>query len=110
MTDRRRTPRYVLENPLAGDAMPMQDVMVEDFSGDRLVVFSLDNHVVDDDLLVYLSMPHGLERFRATVASSTRVSMGGKLWCRLELRVSVPGATESGDDEDASSASTGRKH
>ena len=87
MSDRRRTPRYVLEQPLGGDAMPMQDVMVEDFSDDRLVVVSLDTHAVDDELLVYLSMPTGLERYRATVTSSTRVSVGGKLCCRLELHV-----------------------
>lgn len=87
MTDRRRATRYVLEQPLAGHAMPMQDVMVEDFSGDRLVVISLARHLVDDELLVYLSMPHGLERYRATVTSSTPVSVGGKLCSRLELLV-----------------------
>jgi hypothetical protein len=87
MTDRRRTPRYVLDQPLAGHAMPMQDVMVEEFSGDRLVVVSLDKHAVDDDLLVYLSMPHGLERYRAKVTSSTPVSVGGKLCSRLELLI-----------------------
>jgi len=87
MIDRRRTPRYVLETPLAGHAMPMQDVMVEDFSDDRLVVVSLDTHAVDDDLLVYLSMPNGLERYRATVTSSTPAAVGGKLCCRLELRI-----------------------
>jgi len=89
MTDRRRTPRYVLETPLAGHAMPMQDVMVEHFSGDRLVVVSLDKHVVDDDLLVYLTMPHGLERYRAKVVSSTPVSVGGKLCSRLELLIAA---------------------
>jgi hypothetical protein len=101
MTDRRRTPRYVLEKPLAGDAMPMQDVIVEDFSGDRLVVVSLDTHAVDDDLLVYLSMPHGLERYRAKVTSSTRVPVGGKLCCRLELRVTVMEPSDVEDDDDA---------
>jgi hypothetical protein len=85
MSDRRRTPRYVLEQPLAGDAMPMQDVMVEEFSGDRLVVVSLDTHAVDEDLLVYLSMPHGVERYRAKVTASTPVSVGGQLCSRLEL-------------------------
>jgi hypothetical protein len=91
MTDRRRTPRYVLEQPIAGDAMPMQDVMVEDFSDDRLVVVSLETHAIDEELLVYLSMPNGLERYRATVTGSTRVSVGGQLCCRLELHV-VPAA------------------
>lgn len=95
MSDRRRTPRYVLEQPLGGDAMPMQDVMVEDFSDDRLVVVSLDTHAVDEELLVYLSMPNGLERYRATVTSSTRVSVGGKLCCRLELRVAPADAAEA---------------
>ena len=89
MTDRRRTPRYLLEQPLSADAMPMQDVMVEAFNGDRLVVVSLDRHPVDDDLLVYLSMPHGLERYRAKVMSSTPVSIGGKLCSRLELEVAA---------------------
>ena len=101
MTDRRRTPRYVLEQPLAGDAMPMQDVMVEDFSDDRLVVVSLDTHAVDDDLLVYLSMPEGLERYRAKVLSSTRVSVRGKLCCRLELHVTpAEGSPADNTDED----------
>ena len=89
MTDRRRSPRYVLTDPLAGDAMPMQDVMVEEFTGDRLVVVSLDKYVADDDLLVYLSMPQGLTRYRAKVASSTPVSVGGTLCSRLELLVAA---------------------
>ena len=97
MTDRRRTPRYVLEQPLAAHAMPMQDVMVEEFTGDRLVVVSLDKHVVDDDLLVYLSMPHGLERYRAKVTSSTPVSVGGKLCSRLELLIGALDRDEAGE-------------
>jgi hypothetical protein len=96
MTDRRRTPRYVLEQPLVAHAMPMQDVIVEEFTGDRLVVVSLDKHVVDDDLLVYLSMPHGLERYRAKVTSSTPVSVGGKLCSRLELLVGALDEDEAG--------------
>lgn len=95
MTDRRRTPRYVLERPIAADAMPMQDVMVEDFCDDRLVVVSLDTHAVDEDLLVYLSMPNGLERYHAKVTSSTRVSVGGKLCCRLELLVAPADAADA---------------
>ncbi|PYR77186.1 MAG: hypothetical protein DMF87_16635 [Acidobacteria bacterium] len=97
MTDRRRTPRYVLEQPLPGHAMPMQDVIVEEFSGDRLVVVSLDRHVVDEDLLVYLSMPHGVERYRAKVTSSTPVSVGGKLCSRLELLVGALDNDESSE-------------
>ena len=89
MSDRRRTPRYVLEQPLSGDAMPMQDVIVEEFSGDRLVVVSLEKHVIDEDMLVDLSMPHGLERYRAKVASSTPVSVGGQLCSRLELLIAA---------------------
>ena len=87
MTDRRRTPRYTLEQPLTGDAMPMQDVMVEEFSDDRLVVVSFDTHAVDEEMLVYLTMPHGVERYRAKVTSSTPVSINGKLRCRLEMCV-----------------------
>ena len=95
MTDRRRTPRYMLEQPLPGHAMPMQDVMVEEFSGDRLVVVSLDKHLVDDELLVYLSMPRGLERYRAKVTSSTPVSVGGTLCSRLELLLGALDEDES---------------
>src|SRR4051812_5054762 len=87
MTDRRRTRRYVLERPLTGDAMPMQDVMIDSFSGDRLTVISLDTHAVNDDLLVYLAMPRGLERYVGSVTSSTPVSIGGELCCRVELRI-----------------------
>jgi hypothetical protein len=112
MTDRRRTPRYVLETPLAGHAMPMQDVMVEDFTDDRLVVVSLDTHAVDDDLLVYLSMPHGLERYRAIVTSSTPAAMGGKLCCRLELRIIAlePEPDEDPEAPEGSTPSTEWKH
>lgn len=87
MSDRRRTPRYELGTPLAAAVMPMQDVMVESFSGNRLVVISISTHAVDEELMVYLAMPHGLASHRAKVVSSTPVSVAGKLSCRLELRV-----------------------
>jgi hypothetical protein len=109
MSDRRRAPRYVLETRLTGDAMPMHDVMVEHFSGDRLVVVSLDTHAVDEDLLVYLATPHGLETHRATVISSAPVSIGGQLCSRLELYI-ADAERSSRREENAPSARKGWKH
>jgi hypothetical protein len=109
MTDRRRAPRYVLETRLTGDAMPMEDVMVEHFSGDRLVVVSLDTHAVKEDLLVYLAMPHGLETHRATVMSSTPVSVGGQLCCRVELCI-TDAERSSRREGNTPSVSDGWKH
>jgi hypothetical protein len=87
MSDRRRTPRYVLGTPLAGDAMPMQDVIVELFSANRLVVRSLTSHTLDEELMIHLAMPDGLASHRAKVISSTPISVAGTLCFRLELRV-----------------------
>ena len=87
MTDRRRAPRYTLDTPLVGDAMPMQDVTVERFSGDRLVVISLSTHTADDEVMIHISTPDGLASHRARVISSHPTSVAGTLCFRLELRV-----------------------
>jgi hypothetical protein len=87
MTDRRRAPRYVLQLPLAGDAMPMQDVVVKTFSGNRLVVMSSSAYAQDEELMVHIAMPNGLASHRATVMSSEPSSVTGTLCFRLELRL-----------------------
>lgn len=87
MPDRRRTPRYVLDNPLAGHALPMQDVMVESLAGSRLVVISQSAPAVHEELMIHLAMPDGLASHRATVTSSDAISVAGTVCFRLELRV-----------------------
>ena len=87
MSDRRRTPRYVLSTPLEGELMPMQDVMVELFCANRLVVRSLSGHAPDEELMIHIAMPDGLASHRATVVSSTPISVAGTVCFRLELQV-----------------------
>jgi hypothetical protein len=87
MPDRRRTPRYVLRLPLAGDALPMQDVMVESLSGTRLVVISQSAPAAHEELMIHLSMPDGLASHPAIVTSSNPISVAGTVCFRLELRV-----------------------
>lgn len=87
MVDRRRTPRYLLDTPLPADAMPMQDVMVELFSGDRLVVVSLTPHAPHETLMIHMTTAGGHASRRARVVSSSPTSIGGTLCYRLELCV-----------------------
>jgi hypothetical protein len=77
----------VLQLPLAGDAMPMQDVVVKTLSGSRLVVISSSAYAQDEELTVHIAMPNGLASHRATVVSSEPSSVTGILYFRLELRL-----------------------
>jgi hypothetical protein len=86
MSDRRRSPRYVLSNPLSADAMSMQDVTVESFSPARLVVTSQHAHAINEELTVHLATASGLESHRTRVVSRSPVSVGGALCYRLELQ------------------------
>ena len=83
--DRRRTPRYVLTTPLAGNAMPMQDAMVERIAGDHLVVIAPTGRRPHEELMVHVAMPDGLDSRHAEVVSSTPVTVRGTLNFRLEL-------------------------
>ena len=87
MTDRRRTPRYVLTTPLPGDAAPMHDVTVEQFVKGRAVVIAPSAHQPDDELVMHVTTRVGLRSHPATVLSSSPVSYGGGLQFRVELRV-----------------------
>lgn len=87
MSDRRRAPRYVLDTPLRGHARPMQDAVVEQFSGDRLVVIAPSTHPPDQEVLVHLATPKGVVSYAAQVVDSMPVSMEGTVSFRLELRV-----------------------
>src|SRR5918993_1179391 len=87
MTDRRRTPRYVLDAPLRGEAMPMEDVTVENYSRVRMVVVAPSAHAPDEELVVHLTTSRGVESRRATVVSSTPISVASALGYRVELRV-----------------------
>ena len=87
MTDRRRTPRYVLETPLHGNAMPMEDVTVEQFSEGRAVVIAPSAHQPEEEMVIHLTTAEGLRSHEAKVVSSSPVSFGGSLCFRVELRV-----------------------
>jgi hypothetical protein len=96
MSDRRRTPRYVLGSPLVGDALPMQDVIVESLRGSRLVVISPSAPAVNEAVTVHLSTRGGLETRPATLVASHPTSMAGTVCFRLELRLD-PVANDSGE-------------
>jgi hypothetical protein len=87
MADRRRTPRYVLDTPLRADAMPMEDVTIEEFSGDQLVVISPSAHESQEDVMIHMTTGQGLTSHTARVMSSRPVSVAGTLCFRVELRV-----------------------
>ena len=87
MTDRRRAPRYVMQSPLPGDALPMQDVVVKAFSDGTLVVISSSDYPREEELTVHIAMPNGLESHRATVISSEPSSVTGTLCFRIRLRI-----------------------
>jgi hypothetical protein len=91
MTDRRRTPRYVLATPLPGDVIPMRDVTVEQFSEGRAVVISPSAHQPDERLVIHMTTREGPRSHPATVVSSSPVSQGGALRFRIELRVEASG-------------------
>ena len=87
MTDRRRTPRYVLSTPLPADAAPMHDVTVEQFAKGRAVVIAPLAHQRGDALVMHVTTRVGLRSHPATVLSSSPVTFGGALQFRVELRV-----------------------
>ena len=94
MSDRRRATRYVLTTPLPGQARPMQDAVVEQFSGDRLVVISSSARRLHDELMVHLSTPEGVATYPARVMASSPVSVEGTMNFRLELRITGSPAVE----------------
>jgi hypothetical protein len=108
MTDRRRTPRYVLDPPLRGEAMPMEDVTIESYSPDRLVVVSPSAPRPHEELMVHLTTSHGLESRRAAVMSSTPVSVAGALCYRVELHVNDVLERREGGTDGREDAATGR--
>ncbi len=91
MLDRRRTQRYVLGTPLSGDIMPMHDVVIERFDGDRVTLLSPSPHAVDEELMIHVATSSGLESHRTRVISSTPTSSGGTLQYRIELTIDPEG-------------------
>jgi hypothetical protein len=77
----------------------MQDAVVEEFSGDRLVVRSSATRRPHDELMVHLSTADGVATYPARVIASSPVSVEGTMSFRIELRVSGSPAVE---DEQAS--------
>jgi hypothetical protein len=93
----------VLATPLPGDAMPMRDVTVEQFSSGRAVVISPSAHQPDERLVIHMTTREGPRSHPATVVSISPVSRGGALRYRIELRVdekSGPPQRASGDGRD----------
>ena len=90
MTDRRRSPRYKLISPLRGDALPLQDVIVEARSGVQLTVISRSAHRVDDTLVVHIATPLGKPVSHSVrVVSSTPVVISGVISFRVQLALAV---------------------
>lgn len=87
MTDRRRRPRYVLKKPLRGDAMPLQDVTLEQLTRGRAVVIASSPHCPDEEVVIHLRTAVGLHSHPATVIASAPVTVAGSLCYRVELRV-----------------------
>jgi hypothetical protein len=87
MIDRRRTPRYVLAAPLRGEAMPMEDVTIDEYTRDRLVVTTRTGHRADDELMVHVTTARGVESRRGRVVSSSPASVSGRLCYRVELQL-----------------------
>jgi hypothetical protein len=67
--------------------MPMEDVTVEQYSGERIVVISRSAPGADEELVIHLAACGGLQSRTATVVSSTPVSVAGALCFRIELRM-----------------------
>jgi hypothetical protein len=65
----------------------MQDVMVESLSGTRLVVIASSAPRVEEELVIHLATSDGLTSHRATLISSSPVSVAGNVSFRLELRL-----------------------
>lgn len=87
MSDRRRAPRYVLETPLRGQAMPMQDAVVEELSDDHLVVVAASARQPYEELIVHLPADGEVSTRSAQVLSSTPVAVGGAVSFRVELKL-----------------------
>lgn len=74
----------------------MHDAIVEQLSGDRLVVTSQTPQAVDDALIVHVTTADGLESRRATVVSSNPVSVSGSVHFRVEMRLEAPSPRQQG--------------
>jgi hypothetical protein len=68
--------------------MPMQDAVVEELSGDRLIVVAPTERQQYEELTVHLAMDGGVTSRPAQVLSSTPVAQGGAVNFRLELKLS----------------------
>ena len=87
MSDRRRAPRYTLNTPLPAQARPMQDTVVEQLAGDRLVVLSPSTRQPSEDLMVHVATPDAVDPYAARVITSTPLAVEGTVTFRLELHV-----------------------
>jgi hypothetical protein len=89
MSERRRAPRYVLNTPLHGHALPLLFAVVELFWVYHVVVSAPAAPRPDEQLLVHLATPGGLTTHAAQVLSSTPMALGGTVSFRLELQVAA---------------------
>jgi hypothetical protein len=87
MLERRRTPRYELGEMLPADAMPMQDVVVERFADDRLIVIAHSAPTPHEQLMIHMATSEGLASRHAEVISSHPITVAGAMCYRLELQL-----------------------
>ena len=67
--------------------MPMQDAVVEELSGNRLVVVAPSERQRYEELIVHLQSDGEVQTRSAQVISSTPVTTGGPVNFRLELKL-----------------------
>ena len=65
----------------------MQDVTVERFSGDRVIVVSSAAHAIGEELMIHMAHADGAASRAARVVTCRPVSVAGKLSYRLELQI-----------------------
>lgn len=98
VSDRRRATRHVFSTPLRSDVMLIEDVTVEQFVGDRLVVTSSTAHRIDDAVMVHLIKAETPSSVAATVVSNQTVFVGGAVCFRVELRIAAAAAADDAGD------------
>ena len=75
----------------------MQDAVVEQFTGDRLVVIAPAARRPLEEVRVHLATRHGTASYNGQVIDSSPISLEGVVNFRLELRVTPAEATAAED-------------
>ena len=95
MTGRRRDSRYRLVVPYEGSLLLMQDVVIEQQTGDELFVLSHTPATTTDSLTVEVMSSEPSRTLNVEVTRSTPVIVGGDVRHRVRLEVvRAPGTAE----------------